>query len=158
MDDSPVRYYLIAYFILIFIGGFFSGTETAFSSLNKIRVSTQAEGGNKSAKRVLYILDHFDKALSTLLIGTNVVHTVMATIATLVTYKLFASAETMPDYAITVSTLITTVLVFFLSEMIPKCFAKDCNQAFSRFAAPIMIFLMKVLTPVSFVFDMLSAL
>ena len=157
MDDGPVRYYLIAYFILIFVGGFFSGSEIAFSSLNKIRVSTQADDGDRGAKRVMYILDNFDKALSTLLIGTNIVHTVMATIATLVTYKLFADAETMPDYAITVSTLITTVLVFFLSEMIPKCFAKDCNVKFARISAPIIIFLMKVLTPLSFLFDTLSA-
>ena len=158
MDDGPVRYYLIAYFILVFVGGFFSGAETGFASLNKIRITTQAEDGDNRSARILYVLDNFDKALSTLLIGTNIVHTAMATLATLITYRLFGSAETLPDYAITLSTIVTTVLVFFLSETIPKRFAKDCNYMYSRFAAPIIIFLMKVLTPLSFIFNALSAL
>lgn len=159
MDDGPVRYYLIiAYFILIFVGGFFSGAETAFASLNKIRITTQAEDGDKKAKRVLYVLDNFDKALSTLLIGTNVVHTAMATLATLITFSLLGNPKTLPDYAVTLSTIVTTILVFFLSETIPKRFAKDCNYKFSRVSAPLIIFLMKLLTPLSFVFNAISSL
>lgn len=155
MDDGPVRYFIV-FFILLLLNGFFSGSEIALASVNRIRITTQAENGNRAAKRVMYLLDNFDKALSTLLIGNNIVHTTIATLATLFTYHLFRNAQTMPEYALTVSTLITTVAVFFLGEMIPKCFAKDCNDIFAKFASAPLIFLMKVLTPVSFVFTAIT--
>ena len=157
MDDSPVRH-LLYIFVLLVLAGYFAGTEIALASVNRIRMSTRAENGDRAAKRVLYVLDHFDKALTTLLIGNNVTHAGVATLATLFTYSLFDSIETMPDYAVTISTVLATVVVFFVGEMIPKSFAKTCNESFAVFACGPLILLMKVLTPISFVFSLLSDL
>ena len=133
MDGSPVRY-LIAIVILLILAAYFAGTEIALASTNKIRMANRAENGDKKAKRVIYVLDHFDKALTTLLIGNNVTHAGIATIATLFTYSLFSSIEAMPDYAVTLSTIIATIVVFFVGEMVPKSFAKACNESFATFS------------------------
>lgn len=157
MDGSPVRY-LIAIIILLILAAYFAGTEIALASTNKIRMANRAENGDKKAKRVLYVLDHFDKALTTLLIGNNVTHAGIATIATLFTYSLFSSIETMPDYAVTLSTIIATIVVFFVGEMVPKSFAKACNESFATFASGPLIILMKILSPISFIFSVFSDL
>ncbi len=157
MDDSPAQYF-IAILVLLLLAGYFAGTEIALASVNRIRVSNRAENGDRKAKRILYVLDHFDKALTTLLIGNNVTHAGVATLATVFTYSLFDSIEAMPDYAVTVSTVISTVVVFYIGEMIPKAFAKACNEKFAGFACGPLIFLMKVLTPISLFFSFISKL
>ncbi len=157
MDDSPAQY-LIAIVVLLLLAAYFAGTEIAFASVNKIRVANRAENGEKSAKRMLYVLNNFDKALTTLLIGNNVTHAGIATIATLFTYTLFDSIEAMPDYAVTVSTIISTIIVFFVGEMVPKAFAKACNETFANFAAAPLILLMKLLTPISLFFSFFTKL
>lgn len=158
MDDSPAIQYLIAIIGLLILAAYFAGTEIALASTNKIRMANRAENGDKRAKRVIYVLDNFDKALTTLLIGNNITHAGIATIATLFTYSLFSSIEAMPDYAVTLSTIIATVVVFFIGEMIPKAFAKACNESFSLFAAGPLVILMKILTPVSLFFSIFSDL
>ncbi len=155
MDDSPAGY-LIAILVLLLLAAYFAGAEIALASVNRIRLSNRAEDGDKRAKRVIYILDHFDKALTTLLIGTNVTHAGIATLSTVFTYTLFDSIEAMPDYAVTVSTVISTVVVFLIGEMIPKAFAKACNEKFALAIAGSLIFLMKVLTPISIFFATIS--
>lgn len=156
MDDGPVRLFLLI--ILFLLSGYFSGTEIALASVNKIRISNHAENGDKAAKRVLYILDNFDKALSTLLIGNNIANTAIATLSTVITYDIFRSSSAIPDFAVPLCTIVTTIAVFFLGEMIPKCFAKACNEKFAKLISGSLIFLMKVLTPVSFIFIILSNL
>ena len=155
MDDSPAGN-LILIFVLLVLAAYFAGAEIALASVNRIRVANRAEDGDKRAKRVMYILDHFDKALTTLLIGTNVTHAGIATLSTLVTYSLFDSIEAMPDYAVTLSTVISTVGVFLLGEMIPKAFGKACNEKFALAIAGSLVFLMKVMTPVSVFFSTIS--
>ena len=158
MDDSPAIQYLIAIIVLLILAAYFAGTEIALASTNKIRMANRAENGDKRAKRVIYVLDHFDKALTTLLIGNNVTHAGIATIATLFTYSLFSSVEAMPDYAVTLSTIIATIVVFFVGEMIPKAFAKACNESFALVAAGPLVLLMKILTPISLFFSVFSDL
>ena len=126
MDDGPVRLFL--FIILFLLSGYFAGAEISLASVNKIRIANHAENGDKAAGRVLYILNNFDKALTTLLIGNNIAHAAIATLSTVVTYDIFKSSAAVPDYAVPLCTLITTVAVFFLGEMIPKCFAKACNE------------------------------
>lgn len=155
VDDSPAGY-LIAIFILLLVAAYFAGAEIALASVNRIRLSNRAEDGDKRAKRVLYILDHFDKALTTLLIGTNVTHAGIATLSTVFTYTLFDSIESMPDYAVTLSTIVSTVVVFLLGEMIPKAFGKACNEKYAIAIAGSLVFLMKILTPISFLFSKIS--
>lgn len=155
MDDSPAGY-LISILVLLILAAYFAGAEIALASVNRIRLENKAEDGDKRAKRVIYILDHFDKALTTLLIGTNVTHAGIATLSTVFTYTLFDSIESMPDYAVTLSTVISTVVVFLLGEMIPKAFAKACNEKFALLISGSLVFLMKILTPVSFLFSTVS--
>ncbi len=155
MDGSPAGY-LIFILVLLILAAYFAGAEIALASVNRIRLENRAEDGNKRAKRVIYILDHFDKALTTLLIGTNVTHAGVATLSTLFTYNLFDSIESMPDYAVTLSTIISTIVVFLIGEMIPKSFAKACNERFALAISGSLVFLMKVMTPVSFFFSVIS--
>lgn len=157
MDDSPVRY-LLAFIVLLLLSGYFAGAEIALASVNKIRLENRAADGDRRAKRVVYILNNFDKALTTLLIGNNIAHIGFATLATLFTYSLFDSAEALPSYAVTLCTIISTIAVFFLGELIPKNFAKACNESFAYFVSGSLIFLMKVMTPLSFVFQSISKL
>ena len=155
MDDSPAGY-LISILLLLLLAAYFAGAEIALASVNRIRLANRAEDGDKRAKKVIYILDHFDKALTTLLIGTNVTHAGIATLSTVFTYTLFDSIEAMPDYAVTLSTVISTVVVFLIGEMIPKAFGKACNERFALAIAGSLVFLMKILTPVSFFFCTIS--
>lgn len=155
MDDSPAVY-LISVLVLLLLAAYFAGAEIALASVNRIRLENRAEDGDKSARRVIYILDHFEKALTTLLIGTNVTHAGIATLSTVFTYTLFDSVTSMPDYAVTISTIISTIVVFLIGEMIPKAFAKACNEKFALATSGSLIFLMKVMTPISFFFSSIS--
>lgn len=149
---------IILFCLLILAGGYFAGAEISLASVNKIRIAGQADDGDKKAKRVQYILDNFNKALTTLLIGNNIAHIGCSAIATTMTYQLLQEHTNWPAWIQTASTLLTTVVVFLFSEMVPKCFAKDCNEAFAKNIAGSLIFLMKVLTPVSFFFTLLGDL
>lgn len=156
MDDgSPIR--LLGYIVLLLIGAaYFASAEMALSSTNRIRMMNYADDGNKKAVKVLYILDHFDSALTTLLICNNVMHIGCATLATVLATRLWGTG------AVTASTIITTVVVFLLAEMLPKSFAKACNEQWSLQVSASMIFFMKVMRPFTFFFtklgDMLTAL
>ena len=143
---------LIVFFIVLLLGGaYFAGAETSLASVNRIRIMSRADNGSKSAKRVLYILDHFDAALTTILIGNNIMHIGCASLATLVAARLnWGSAGT------TATSLATTLLVFLLAEMIPKTIAKACNENFALFVAPSLRLLMRVLYPLNFVFTSLA--
>ncbi len=150
MDDSPAGS-IILYVILIILSGYFSGTEISLASVNRIHMMSKASKGQKSAERVLFALDNFDEALSVLLIGTNILHIGCATIAT---------AITMPYGAkwVTVATLVTTVLIFIFGEILPKNFARACNEKFAEIACFPLIILMKILKPLSLAFTSFSAL
>ncbi len=152
MDDGSPLGYLIAAAVLIVLGGWFAGVETSLASVNKIRMLSYADDGDRRAKRVLYILDHFDKALTTLLIGNNVMHLSCASLTTLYAQRTWGSR------AISAVTMVTTLLVFFFSEMIPKSFAKACSEKFALASAGPLYLLMQVLTPVSFLFTRLTSL
>lgn len=150
MDDGPAVS-IILFVILIVLSGYFSGTEISLASVNRIHMMSKASKGKRSAKRVLWLLDHFDEALSVLLIGNNVVNIGCATLATAITLHLGA-------YWVTVATIVATVVIFVFGEILPKSFARSCNEKFAEFASLPLIVLMKVLKPVSIAFTALSAL
>ena len=150
MDDGPAVS-IILFVILIVLSGYFSGTEISLASVNRIHMMSKASKGKRSAKRVLWLLDHFDEALSVLLIGNNVVNIGCATLATAITLHLGA-------YWVTVATIAATVVIFIFGEILPKSFARSCNEKFAEFASLPLIILMKVLKPVSIAFTALSAL
>lgn len=150
MDDGPAVS-IILFVILIVLSGYFSGTEISLASVNRIHMMSKASKGKRSAKRVLWLLDNFDEALSVLLIGNNVVNIGCATLATAITLHLGA-------YWVTVATIVATVVIFIFGEILPKSFARSCNEKFAEFASLPLIILMKVLKPVSIAFTALSAL
>ena len=152
MDDGSPSGYLITAAVLLLLGGWFAGVETSLASVSKIRMLSYADDGNKRAVRVLKILDDFDRALTTLLVGNNVMHLTCASLTTLFAQKMWGS------YAVTAATLVTTLAVFFFSEMIPKSFAKTCSEKFALYSAGPLLLLMKLLTPLTWPFTRLIAL
>ena len=150
MDDGSQIGYLVAILAFIIGGAYFAATEIALASVNRIRMMSYADDGNRRAKRVLYILDHFDKALTTILIGNNIMHISCASMATLMATKLWGLSY------VTLTTIVTTLAVFLLAEMIPKRFAKANSERFSLAVAGSLMFFMKVLGPLAFVFSAIS--
>jgi CBS domain containing-hemolysin-like protein len=137
---------------MIIGGGLFAGTETALASVNRIRMMSYADDGDRRARRVLYLLGHFDMALSTLLIGNNIMHIGAASVATLWATKTWGLG------AVTAVTAVTTAAVFLFSEMLPKSYAKACSEKFALASAAPLILLMKVIYPVSWLFARLGGL
>ncbi len=149
----------IAFGVCLVLSACFSGTESALSLANRIRIKTRAEEGNKRAKRVWYILNHFEKALTTILVGNNVVNTLAASLATLIAGRMFAERRGIDtaSFGFTMATtLAVTLVVFLFGEIIPKSFATDRPQTVSLAAGAPLRFLMRVLTPVTAFFGLIS--
>ncbi|MBE6887293.1 MAG: HlyC/CorC family transporter [Ruminococcaceae bacterium] len=140
---------LIIIVLCVIMSAYFSATETAFSSLNRIRVKNMAEKGNKKAQLVLKLSENFDNMLSTILIGNNVVNILSASLAT-VLFVNWLGNEAGPS----VSTAVTTVVVLIFGEITPKSIAKESPEKFAMFSAPFLRMLMFVLTPFNFLFSM----
>ncbi|MBR5139745.1 MAG: DUF21 domain-containing protein, partial [Clostridia bacterium] len=132
----------------IIMSAYFSATETAFSSFNKIRVKGLAEKGNKRATMVLKLSENYDTLLSAILIGNNIVNILSASLATILFIDLIGNLGT------TVSTIVMTVLVLIFGEISPKTIAKKKPEAFALFSAPFISFLMTILTPFTYLFKM----
>ena len=137
--------------VLLALSGYFSATETAFSTFNRIRMKGLAESGNKKAARVLKMSEDYDKLLSTILVGNNLVNILLTTITTLVFAQLITSSE---DLAATVSTIVTTVVVLIFGEITPKSLAKEYADGFAMSTAPLLRLVMWVLAPINFIFSL----
>ena len=142
MDDGSRLPWIIAV-LLLFCAAFFAVAETAFASCPKSRVKAAAERGDARAKTALLILDDFDKAISTLLICTNIVHIATASIVTVAVTKMWGLS------AVSISTIVTTIVVFFAGEMLPKSIAKKYSEPLALATGPVLRFLMKLFTPLS---------
>ncbi len=140
---------IIAMLVCIIFSAYFSATETAFSSLNKTRIRVLAEEGNKRAKLTLELTEKYDKLLSAILIGNNIVNIALSSIGTVLFIHLLGEAS-----GATVSTVVVTVVVLIFGEITPKSIAKDHPEAFAMFSAPFINFLRLVLTPLTFLFSM----
>lgn len=143
---DPNILYAVAIVICIFLSGLFSSIETAISFTNTIRMKSYAEDGNKKAKTALYILDHYDKALTAILICNNVVNLGCSSIATLLCLNLFG------DAGAAISTGVITLLVLTFGEIIPKCLAKEYSESFVFKLGGLLKALMVILTPIIFIF------
>lgn len=138
--------YIILMLVFVVLSAFFSATETAYSSLNRAKLKAMAEKGDKKANRALLIYDDYDKLISTVLIGNNIVNIALASVGTIFFVYFFEEA------GVTVSTVIITVVVLIFGEITPKSIAKDCPEKFARFSAPLMRILMWLFTPLNFIF------
>ncbi len=134
---------------LVLMSGYFSATETAFSSFNKTRLKTLAEKGNKRAKLALKLEERFDRLLSTILIGNNIVNIALASMGTI----LFSYLLKSQDLGATVSTIVITVVVLIFGEITPKNLAKDHPEAFAMLSAPLIQFLGWIFLPVNIIFS-----
>ena len=142
MDDGSRSWLILVFFLLI--AAFLSAvTETAYASVSRSKLKTRAEKGDTRARTALDITDHIDRAITTILICTNIIHLAAASVVTVhVTRRYGASA-------VTVSTLVTTLVVFFFGEMLPKSIARKYSERICLETSGILHFLMKVLGPAS---------
>ena len=132
----------------VVLSAYFSATETAFSSLNKTRLKTIAEKGNKKAQLALNLSDNYDKLISTILIGNNIVNILLASLGTVVFVNLYG------DIGATISTAVVTVIVLIFGEISPKSIAKDCPERFAMFSSPMIKTLIFLFTPLNFLFSL----
>ena len=138
--------------VMVAFSAYFSATETAFSSLNKTRLKVLAEKGNPKAILALELSDKYDKMITSILIGNNIVNIAMTSVCTLLFVHLMA------DAGATVSTIVSTVVVLIFGEITPKSLAKEMPEKFAMFSAPFLKVLMAVLTPIAFLFSSLKNL
>ena len=132
--------------VCLILSGYFSATETAFTSLNRVRMKNLVNAGNDRAKKVLELEENYDNLLSTILVGNNLVNIALTSVATLM------CVELMPKYGATVATIIITVVVLIFGEISPKSLAKENPEKFSMFSAPFIHFLIVVLKPINWIF------
>ena len=149
MDTTGVIQ-IITLVILVFLSGFFSSAETAYSTVNRVRIRTLAQENNKSAVRVLSILDHYGKMLSAILIGNNIVNLSASSVATTFAIKIWGS------YTVGIITGVLTFVVLIFGEIIPKTWAMQRSEKITLMYSGMIHMLITVLTPVIFIIDKLS--
>ncbi|MCI6247887.1 hemolysin family protein [bacterium] len=147
MEDGSIPL-LLAMVILVILSGFFSASETAYSSLNQIRLKSRADSGDQKAAQILALSERYDSLLSTILIGNNIVNIALASIGTVFFTGLLGGAS-----GPTVSTAVITVTVLIFGEITPKSMAKEMPEKFASFSAPVLHALIMVFTPVNFLFS-----
>ncbi|MBP1581537.1 MAG: HlyC/CorC family transporter [Oscillospiraceae bacterium] len=141
MDDGLLYFVLV---LLIAGSAFFSASETALSTFNRVRMKNAAEEGDKKAKKVLKVADDYDKTISTILIGNNIVNIAASSLATVLFLKLS------PQNGALLSSVIMTLVVLIFGEVSPKSLAKTNADKLAAFVAPAIDLLRTVFTPLSF--------
>jgi CBS domain containing-hemolysin-like protein len=134
-------------FVLLFLSAFFSSAETAFSSVNKIRLQYYADEGRRGAKKAFIISKNFDEALSTILVGNNLVNIAAATISSQLAIGLFG-----PNMGVFISTFVVTILVLIFGEILPKSLAKEYAESYSLKISGILSLLIKLFHPITWMF------
>ena len=146
--------HIIIMAVCLIMSAYFSATETAFSTMSKTRLKTLAEKDNKRAALAVKLSDKYDKLLSSILIGNNIVNILLASLGTIVFIGLLKDEE----IGSTVSTAVITVVVLLVGEITPKTAAKNRPEKFAMFSAPIIQFIIWILTPISFLFNLWQSL
>ena len=144
---------IVILIVLVILSAYFSATETAFTSLNRIRLKSKADAGNRRAALALRLVDQYDNLLSTILVGNNIVNLSASSLATV----FFTEGLRLQNGAV-ISTAVITIVVLIFGEVSPKSLAKEYPESFAVFSAPIMRILMVILTPVNFLFSLLKKL
>ncbi len=147
--------------VCLLMSAYFSATETAFSTLSKTKLKTLVEKGNKRASLALKLSENYDRLISTILIGNNLVNILLSSIATVFVISLCLNAKDQSfadTYGTLISTAATTVIVLMFGEITPKSIAKNRPEGFAMFSAPLMQFFIWILIPVSFIFSLWTKL
>ncbi|MBS6206623.1 MAG: HlyC/CorC family transporter [Firmicutes bacterium] len=132
--------------VLVTFSAYFSATETAFTSLNRIRMKNMAQDGDRRAAEVLELSENYDNLLSTILVGNNIVNIALSSIATVMFIELY------PKYGATIATAVATVVVLIFGEISPKSLAKESPEKFAMFSAPIIKLFATILKPINWLF------
>lgn len=132
--------------ILLIMSAYFSATETAFTSLNRIKLKNIASDGNNKAKRVLELSENYDKLLTTILIGNNIVNIMMTAVSTVLFIELYG------QYGASISTAVITVIVLIFGEISPKSLAKESPEKFAMLVGRSIKICMVILTPLNYIF------
>ncbi len=141
--DADSRISLIFIFVLLLLAAVFAISETAFASASQSKIKVSADRGDDRAERALDILENIETAISTLLICTNIVHLTIATAVTVMVTRLWGLS------VVTISTIITTLVVFFAGEMLPKSIAKKNPEKFALRTAGLLSVMMKIFSPLA---------
>ena len=145
--DGSIGYLIAALVLLVLMSAYFSATETAFSSLNKIRLKNMMQSGDRKAEATYNLHANYDKLISTILIGNNIVNILAASLGTVLFTKLCGE-----DLGVSVSATVITVVVLIFGEITPKSIAKDMPESFAIFSTPMIKFLIAIFTPLTFIF------
>ena len=143
---------IILYIFFLLCSAYFAASETAYTAVSKVRLRTMADKGNKRAKKALWVCEHFDKTLTTVLIGNNIFHASCASLSALLVLRQFGQE------AVVYGTVVTTVIVYLFAEMIPKSLAKARSEEIALLFASSMTLLVQICTPISFIFSGISNL
>ena len=146
MDDGSMTLW-VTLVILVAFSAFFSASETAFSSLNQIRLKSRADDGDRTAARVLAMSEQYDKLLSTILIGNNIVNIAAASIGTILFTQMLGA-----ERGATVSTIVLTIIVLIFGEVTPKSLAKEMPEKVATAVSPFLVVLMALMTPLTWLF------
>ena len=146
MDDGSI-FMIVALIILIGLSAFFSAAETAYNSLNEIRLRSKAEDGDAKAAHTLALVERYDSLLSTILIGNNIVNIGASSLATVLFTRLVGGV-----YGPTVSTIVMTLLVLTFGEITPKSMAKEMPETLAMGFAPVLSALVTIFTPLNALF------
>ena len=150
MPDGSITK-IITMLVCLFFSGFFSATETAFTSFNHTKMKNLASEGNKRASLVLTLADKYDKLLSTILVGNNIVNITLSSVATVWCIQLLVNTPA-ENYGSAIATAVTTVVVLIFGEISPKSIAKDHPEGFAMATCRFVNFLMFILSPVNALF------
>lgn len=151
MNTTTQIILVIVILVCLVFSSYFSATETAFTTLNKVRVKTKADDGNKRAKLVLKLANDYDRLLSTILIGNNIVNLTASSVGTLLFVE-WCRNWGVESLGSVLSTIVITILVLIFGEISPKSLAKEFPETFASFSAPIINILIFILTPLNFLF------
>lgn len=128
---------------LLCMAAYFAVAETAATSVSRIRLKTRLDQGDQKAKRALYVQDNFDRAISAILIGTNIVHISTATLTTVLVTRTWGASW------VALGTIVCTIAVFFAGEMLPKSIAKRYSERCALATAPSLCFFMRIFAPLA---------
>ena len=147
-DGSNIQL-LLFMLVLVTMSAYFSATETAFSSFNRIRLKNMAEEGDKRAQLVMSLSAQYDRLLSTILVGNNIVNILLASLSTVFFVGLYGSGT-----GTTLATIVSTVVVLIFGEISPKSLAKDHAESFALATVPILRCIVVLLYPINWVFSL----
>ena len=147
-DSDGIRT-LLFMLVLVCFSAYFSATETAFSSFNRIRVKNLAESGDRRAQRVMTLAGNYDRLLSTILVGNNIVNILLTSLATVFFVNLYGQSK-----GATIATVVSTIVVLIFGEISPKSLAKDHAESFAMATAPVLQGIVILLYPVNWLFSL----